>query len=304
MAPTIELIRAQPGLVRIVYVHPKYRSGANTDSTALSGAAPAAASVAALAAVTGTSSAATSPAAPAAASVSAPSAASVATPSAVNIAAPSATSDAAPAAASGAASIYDICRSYGIQCEVNQKIFNIAAEKDNIFIIGVFTKSESPLNPRLPHAVFVNPADAGNLGANIRTCAGFEFNDIAIIRPGADAYAPKTVRASMGAVFRVRVAGFNSFDEYVAAFPEHAIYCFMLKGETELNGISHAADERFSLVFGNEATGLPDDYLRSGVGVRIAHSDAVDSLNLSVAVGIAANAFYNIRRRNAKEIDK
>ena len=41
--------------------------------------------------------------------------------------------------------------------------------------------------------------------------------------------------------------------------------------------------EPFSLIFGNEAAGLPDEEL----SVVIKHTDKIDSLNLPMAVGIA-----------------
>ncbi|MFQ7172694.1 MAG: TrmH family RNA methyltransferase [Thomasclavelia ramosa] len=40
------------------------------------------------------------------------------------------------------------------------------------------------------------------------------------------------------------------------------------------------------MVFGNESSGLPDDYLKYGQSVFIPHSDKIDSLNLSMALGI------------------
>ena len=199
--------------------------------------------------------------------------------------------------AESASSIFDICKARGLPCETNQKIFNIAADKENIFVIGVFSKGGEPLSPRRPHAVFVNPGDAGNLGANMRTCLGFDISDIAVIKPCADINSPRTVRASMGASFHVNAAEYASYGDYAADFPDHVKYIFMLNGETELGGINFAEnDDRISLVFGNEAAGLPDEFLRYGRSIRIPHSGAIDSLNLSVAVGIAANAFY-IKKR-------
>ena len=195
------------------------------------------------------------------------------------------------------ADIFDICKSRSLPCEINQKIFNIAANKENIYVIGVFKKPSASLTSHQPHAVFVNPADAGNLGANLRTCLGFGIRSAAIIRPGADAFSPKAVRASMGAIFQMNAAEFSSYGEYSAAYPEHEKFCFMLDGETELGEILAIDNERFSLIFGNEATGLPAAFQQYGRSVRIPHSDAIDSLNITVAVGIAAHAFYNLRQK-------
>ena len=44
---------------------------------------------------------------------------------------------------------------------------------------------------------------------------------------------------------------------------------------------------RYSLVFGNEATGLPEEFANTGTPVVIPHLKGIDSLNLPVAAGIA-----------------
>ena len=47
----------------------------------------------------------------------------------------------------------------------------------------------------------------------------------------------------------------------------------------------------FSLIFGNEATGLPDEYAAFCKSVIIPHSDDIVSLNLPVAASIAMYEF-------------
>ena len=46
-----------------------------------------------------------------------------------------------------------------------------------------------------------------------------------------------------------------------------------------------------SLVFGNEASGLPDAFAQMGVSTLIPHSHQIDSLNLAIAAGIGMYAF-------------
>lgn len=190
--------------------------------------------------------------------------------------------------------IFDICKYHNLPCEINCKIFNKLAIKENTFVLGVFKKYKTELCARAPHMVFVSPSDAGNLGTNIRTSIGFGFRDIAIIKLGVDIFDPKVIRASMGAIFHSRFAYYSSYKEYMSLFPDHIGYTFMLKGVTNLKDIKKVADDRFSLIFGNEATGLPDEYIQYGNSVYIEHANDIDSLNLSVAFGIAANDFYNI----------
>ena len=187
--------------------------------------------------------------------------------------------------------IFEVCKRTHLPYEVNKKVFDRLSGKENVFVLGSFFKYDAPILPDLPHVVLVNPSNAGNLGTIIRTSLGFGFKDLVIIRPGVDPYDPKTIRASMGALFHIRLSFLDSFEEYCQQFPDHKIYTFMLKGKRLLSEIKREPRKPFALVFGNEATGLPDSFLDYGESIFINHSKEIDSLNLSIAFGIAANAF-------------
>lgn len=180
--------------------------------------------------------------------------------------------------------INDICSSRGIAVEVSEKPFNILSKKGNCFVIGVIRKQKEEIGQGC-HVVLVNPSDAGNMGTIIRTCAGFGITDIAVVPPAVDMYDPKTVRASMGARARVRMKLFESFEEYEKRFPGNHIYPFMLDGSTLLQNTK--IESPFSLVFGNEASGLPQMFQKKGHPIRIEHTNNIDSLNLPTAAGIA-----------------
>ena len=185
-----------------------------------------------------------------------------------------------------------ICQDQGIPCEQNDKVIQRIRDKENCLVIGVFKKHESVLSMDRPHVVLVNPSDMGNLGTIIRTAVGFGIPDLAIIRPGAAIFHPKTVRASMGSLFRLNFQYFDSFAEYKRAYGEdRKMYPFMLKGSVGLDQLQRDEGELYSLIFGNEATGLPDEFLGEGQSVRIRHTDNIDSLNLSLAAGIAIYEF-------------
>ena len=187
-------------------------------------------------------------------------------------------------------SIYDICQKRNIEIHVNDKVLMKVSPKENCYIIGVFAKYDMVLEPEKPHVVLVNPSNMGNLGTIARTILGFGIKNLAIIRPGADVFDPRTVRASMGAVFKINFSYFDSFENYIRKFPNHQLYTFMLDGKTELKNVDHKGSI-YSLVFGNEATGLEDEFKNIGTSVYIRHSGEIDSLNLPVAVGIAAFEF-------------
>lgn len=195
----------------------------------------------------------------------------------------------------GVQKLREMCRKRNIEFEVNDRLIERLSPKENSYAVGVFSKYKISLNPEKSHVVLVNPGDMGNLGAIIRTMVGFRITDLALVRPAVDMFDPRVVRASMGALFSMSFAYFNSFDEYRQQFG-HRISPFLTDGEV---GLAEARFESpFALVFGNESAGLPDEYRRIGTSVSIPHSQAIDSLNLPVAVSIA---LYEATRGTFKE---
>ncbi|MCR5685636.1 MAG: TrmH family RNA methyltransferase [Lachnospiraceae bacterium] len=201
----------------------------------------------------------------------------------------------------------------------DDKTIGKLADKENVYVVGVFEKYTCELKADTPHLVLVNPSNMGNLGTIMRTACGFGYNDIAIIEPAADIFNPKTVRASMGSLFRIRHEMFASFEAYLAKFTSdragikadaagvakptddavskepkdiyRKFYPFMLDGSCRLQEAPKPSDGRFSLIFGNEATGLPHEFAGYGCPVRIEQTEFVDSLNLTIAAGIGMYAF-------------
>ena len=183
------------------------------------------------------------------------------------------------------------CREKGVKLSVNDKVINKLSDKGNVYVVGVFKKYLQELDNSLPHVVLVNPSDMGNLGTIIRTAVGFGIMDLAVIEPAADIFNPKTVRASMGSVFRIRHKRFQSFEEYLAYSGNREIFTFMLNGERPLTINDCPKPRLYSLVFGNEATGLPNEFLNYGTSIIIPQTEFVDSLNLTIAAGIGMYVF-------------
>lgn len=190
----------------------------------------------------------------------------------------------------GVQKIKSLCRTHHIACVEDAKTIMRVARDSHGFALGVFTKSHTQLDPNLPHVVLASPDDTGNLGTILRTMLAFGHRDVAIISPAVDHFDPKVVRASMGASFKQRVRYFTSFDAYMAAFPNHHIYPFVLQTNTLLK--QTAFRKPYSLVFGNEGSGLPEAFKAIGTPVRIEQTSDVDSLNLAMSVGIALHAAF------------
>jgi TrmH family RNA methyltransferase len=190
----------------------------------------------------------------------------------------------------GVIKIIDICKEYNIKYEINNKVINRISKKQNCYAIGVFKKYNIKLDMDKNHLVLVEPSDMGNLGTIIRTMLGFNIKNLAIIKPAVDIYDPKAIRASMGATFKISFEYFDSFEEYMMSF-NHNIYTFMLDAKESLYDVNIKKDKPFSLVFGNEGSGLSHEFSNIGTSIIIPHSSEIDSLNLSIAVGIAIYEF-------------
>lgn len=172
-----------------------------------------------------------------------------------------------------------------IAYKINDKIFNILSAKENCFVIGEFKKYTSQINVSHNHLVLVSPENAGNLGTIMRTALGFGFNDLIIIGNSVDYFDPKTIRASMGAVFALNINYFSDIDAYFTLTPHHHYYPFMLQTDNLLPFVT--LKEPFSLMFGSESSGLDLSFLELGTPLRIPHLPLIDSLNLPNAVSIA-----------------
>lgn len=191
----------------------------------------------------------------------------------------------------GIAQLRGRCRALGIREEEAERVLRRESKKDNCFAGVVFDKYDAPPAPDRPHVVLCQISDQGNLGTALRACLAFGLRDVAVIRPCVDHFDPHAVRASMGALFHMNVHAYDSFDEYRAVYPHHALYPFMLDGAAVLDEAAKNRPARFSLVFGNEAAGLPKSFSALGRPVFIPQGPEVDSLNLSVAVALGAYAF-------------
>lgn len=174
--------------------------------------------------------------------------------------------------------------------ENNQKIFSLS-EKENTFVIGEFQKFSTTSIPSGNHVILVNPSNMGNLGTIFRSCAAFNIDFLGIIKPAADAFDPKCIRSTMGAIFSLPFKYFSSFEEYQKEAGDRFYYPFMLQTSKMLKTIEKK--KPYSLIFGNEATGLDDSFLKVGTPVKIEQSSKVDSLNLDNAVSIGIYSFLD-----------
>jgi len=184
-----------------------------------------------------------------------------------------------------------LCYNSNIPVIIDDKQLSSLSKSDNSLVAGVLSKYTSILSASESHIVLVEPDDMGNIGTIIRSMLGFGYRDLAIIGQSADYWHPKCIRASMGALFRQRVALFSTIEEYQRSFPKHNIYPFIVDDKAQkLSTISFSAPH--SLVFGNEGAGLPLAFSHIGTPVFIEQAPDIDSLNLAISVSIAMHTVY------------
>lgn len=189
----------------------------------------------------------------------------------------------------GLTQIKQFCQDNKITHTADSRLVQKLSESENAYCVAQFKKYSPKLNPQSNHLVLVGPRDAGNLGTIIRTMVGFDFTDLAIINPAVDIFNPKTIRASMGELFQINFKYFDTFTDYQSQFSRD-YYPFITSSPNKLELTTFTGPS--SLIFGNESTGLPDEFNHLGTSISISQNRLIDSLNLASAVSIALHHFY------------
>ena len=180
---------------------------------------------------------------------------------------------------------------HGIRIEEADRALGRISGKENCYAAAVFGKFGDEPDPEKPHIVLHQPGDSGNVGTILRTALGLGIEDVALVRPCADVFDPKVVRASMGAMFRLRIRVYDDFEEYREKYTGRTLYPFMLDASVPLQEAVKEKAEKWTLVFGNEGRGLPKEFSTYGQAVRIESNEKVDSLNLGIAAAIGIYEF-------------
>jgi len=184
----------------------------------------------------------------------------------------------------GLAIIRDLCRSHDLECLENDSGVERLSKRGDIYAVGVFRKYQPDLDPAANHMVLVQPRGMGNLGTITRAMLAFGHKDLALIEPAADIFDPKVIRASMGALFQLRVDWFDHFTDYWGTYANHHLYPLMTDGHQALPQVTFQMP--YTLIFGEESSGLSPDFHQYGTSVRIPQRSDVDSLNIALSAAV------------------
>ena len=182
----------------------------------------------------------------------------------------------------------------GISYEVlKTEVFNHVADtktpqgilcvmKHKKYTLDQLTAAERPLL-----LVLENLQDPGNLGTMMRTAEGAGVTGVLLSRGCVDIYNPKTIRSTMGSIYRVPFLYTDDLLGDMDKLHEKGIvtYAAHLKGKGYYDEESYQGPTAF--LIGNEGNGLSDELSEKAKQyIKIPMEGKLESLNAAVAAAI------------------
>ena len=185
-----------------------------------------------------------------------------------------------------------------VQAVAPAELFDYASAMKNspgpLFAVRI---PEEPEDGEIENAIILeNVQDPGNVGTVLRTASAFSVGAVVLTGDCADLYGPKTVRATMGAIFRQRVLRLER-DELPAWLEKHGLPLYgaaLSKNARDLRGLDLG---RAAVAVGSEGRGLSPELLALCRGEVIIPMDArSESLNAAVAASVLMWEMYRDKR--------
>lgn len=143
-------------------------------------------------------------------------------------------------------------------------------------------KIENPL-----FVVLEDLQDPGNLGTIIRTGEGAGVSAVFMTKNTVDIYNPKTIRATMGSIYRVPFAIVEDVKELIVGLHNNRIktYAAHLAGKDYYDSFSFKEGSAF--LIGNEGNGLKKETADAASAyLKIPMEGQVESLNAAIATSL------------------
>ncbi len=155
-------------------------------------------------------------------------------------------------------------------------------------VVGVAKQkhySKSDLKEAKKVILLENIKDLGNLGTILRTAVAFGVDGVVLFGDCADLYNPKSVRSSVGNLWKIPVVEISTVKELKELFSDFQRVATLPLAKTYLKDFE--AKEKFLVMFGSEADGLSEELKNfATTSLKIEMSDKVESLNLSVSCAV------------------
>lgn len=173
---------------------------------------------------------------------------------------------------------------------VPQNIFKLLSDVENPQgILAVIGKTSKEIDIDINEDIILaldDIQDPGNLGTILRTADSVGLKQIIVSKGTADAYNPKVVRSTMGAIFRVKVIECEILKETLKTLQkqEYKLMTTSLKAKKTIYEVDY---KKKIIVIGNEANGVSKEILNlADEKVIIPMLGKTESLNASVATGV------------------
>ena len=140
--------------------------------------------------------------------------------------------------------------------------------------------------------------DPGNLGTILRTIDSVGLTQVIVSKDTVDAYNPKVVRSTMGAIFRVKVIESQDLIRTMRNIKKHKFGIIATSLDTN-DSIYDIDYNKKVIVIGNEANGVSKEILNiADEKTKIPMLGKTESLNAAVATSVIA---YEYVRRKISE---
>jgi len=185
-----------------------------------------------------------------------------------------------------------------------------AVTPSGILAVFPYPPSPQPKDLRGNGVVLAQISDPGNMGTLIRSASAFGVKNVVSVG-GVDTWSPKVVQSTAGTIAHVRIFNWTWEQLHKAAAQLRASTCALVvsggdspskvlsatsvgsaaagEGSVEASAEGSADDKTLLLVVGNEAHGIPEDWVREcdhRITIPMQH-DMVESLNAAVAGSLA-----------------
>jgi TrmH family RNA methyltransferase len=159
----------------------------------------------------------------------------------------------------------------------------LAVVKQNQWTLEqLLTKSKNPL-----FLVIENIQDPGNLGTMLRSGEAAGITGIIASKGTVDLYNPKTVRSTMGSIFRVPMVYTEDLPRTIRQLQQEGIvvYAAHLEGAVSYDELDYTNPS--AILIGNEGNGLSEEAANaSDRRIKIPMEGQVESLNAAISSAV------------------
>lgn len=185
----------------------------------------------------------------------------------------------------------DVVSPQGVLAVINKKddIIKQATENNNVSKIADKIKEteNSKIDTTADYILALDGIqDPGNLGTIIRTADSANLKQIIVSKNTVDAYSPKVIRSTMGAIYRVNIIEVENLEVTLKDLQKDGFKVVVTSLDTN-NSIYDISYNKSIVVIGNEANGVSKEVQElANEKVKIPMLGKTESLNAAVATGI------------------